>query len=84
MNALSTTFDIQSFREGETRRIEYAKGDPQSLDKKNKKTGEENGTVISYLPDKFGEKLQEKCNQQQTDMHAIYIRISGNHNLVVS
>ena len=51
VNALSTTFDIQSFREGETRRIEYAKGDPQSLDKKNKKTGEENGTVISYLPD---------------------------------
>ena len=51
VNALSTAFDIQSFREGETRRIEYAKGDPQSLDKKNKKTGEENGTVISYLPD---------------------------------
>ena len=51
VNALSTSFDIQSFREGETRRIEYAKGDPQSLDKKNKKTGEENGTVISYLPD---------------------------------
>ena len=51
VNALSTTFDIQSFREGETRRIEYSKGDPQSLDKKNKKTGEENGTVISYLPD---------------------------------
>jgi len=51
VNALSTSFDIQSFREGETRRIEYAKGDPQSLDKKNQKTGEENGTVISYLPD---------------------------------
>ena len=51
VNALSTAFDIQSFREGETRRIEYAKGDPQSLDKKNQKTGEENGTVISYLPD---------------------------------
>ena len=51
VNALSTKFDIQSFREGETRRIEYAKGDPKSQDKKNKKTGEENGTVISYLPD---------------------------------
>ncbi|MEC7801151.1 MAG: DNA topoisomerase IV subunit B [Verrucomicrobiota bacterium] len=51
VNALSTSFDIQSFREGETRRIEYSKGDPQSLDKKNKKTVEENGTVISYLPD---------------------------------
>ena len=51
VNALSTKFDIQSFREGETRRIEFAKGDPQSLDKKNKKTTEENGTVIAYLPD---------------------------------
>ena len=51
VNALSNKFDIQSFREGETRRIEYAKGDPQTQDKKNKKTGEENGTVISYVPD---------------------------------
>jgi topoisomerase-4 subunit B len=51
VNALSSKFDIQSFREGETRRIEYAKGDPQSQDKKNKKTAEENGTVIHYLPD---------------------------------
>ena len=51
VNALSTKFDIQSFREGETRRIEYTKGDPQTQDKKNKKTGEENGTVISYVPD---------------------------------
>ena len=51
VNALSTKFDIQSFREGETRRIEYSRGDPQSQDKKNKKTTEENGTVISYLPD---------------------------------
>ena len=50
VNALSTNFEIQSFREGETRRIEYACGDPQSIDKKNKKTKEENGTVISYLP----------------------------------
>ena len=51
VNALSAKFDIQSFRECETRRIEYTKGDPQSQDKKNKKTSEENGTIISYLPD---------------------------------
>ena len=51
VNALSDKFDIQSFREGETRRIEFARGNPQSMDKKNEKTGEENGTVISYLPD---------------------------------
>ena len=51
VNALSNKFDIQSFREGETRKIEFARGNPQSMDKKNEKTGEENGTVISYLPD---------------------------------
>ncbi len=51
VNALSNKFDIQSFREGETRRIEFTRGNPQSMDKKNEKTGEENGTVISYLPD---------------------------------
>ncbi|MBP51880.1 MAG: DNA topoisomerase IV [Opitutae bacterium] len=51
VNALSTSFDIQSFREGETRRIEYSCGDPKSQDKKNKKTTEENGTFISYKPD---------------------------------
>ena len=51
VNALSNKFDIQSFREGETRKIEFARGNPQSMDKKNEKTGEQNGTVISYLPD---------------------------------
>ncbi len=51
VNALSNKFDIQSFREGETRKIEFTRGNPQSMDKKNEKTGEENGTVITYLPD---------------------------------
>ena len=51
VNALSTSFDIQSFREGDTRRIEYSCGDPQSIDKTNKKTNEENGTFISFVPD---------------------------------
>jgi topoisomerase-4 subunit B len=51
VNALSTNFDIQSFREGETRRIEYSCGNPLSVDKKNKKSSEENGTFISYTPD---------------------------------
>tara|TARA_X000000950_G_C13910532_1_gene658822 strand:+ start:2242 stop:4173 length:1932 start_codon:yes stop_codon:yes gene_type:complete len=51
VNALSTNFDIQSFREGETRRIEYSCGNPLSVDKKNKKSSEENGTYISYTPD---------------------------------
>jgi len=51
VNALSNQFDIQSFREGETRRIEFACGEPQSLDKKNKSTKEENGTLITFVPD---------------------------------
>ena len=38
VNALSTKFDIQSFREGETRRINYSCGEPQFVDKKNKPT----------------------------------------------
>ncbi|HAU59737.1 MAG TPA: DNA topoisomerase IV, partial [Opitutae bacterium] len=51
VNALSKTFNIQSFREGDTRRIEYSCGEPQEIDKKNKKTQEENGTFISFVPD---------------------------------
>ena len=51
VNALSTTFNIQSFREGDTRLIEYSCGEPKSVDKKNKKTTEENGTYISFVPD---------------------------------
>src|SRR5210317_1223845 len=49
VNALSTHFEIQAWREGKTKAIEFSQGDPQSQDKKNKKTTEENGTVISYL-----------------------------------
>ena len=51
VNALSRNFDIQSFREGETRRIEYSCGNPLAVDKKNKKSAEANGTFISYTPD---------------------------------
>jgi len=51
VNALSTQFDIQSFRECETRRIEFECGEPKAIDKKNKPTKEENGTLITFLPD---------------------------------
>ena len=51
VNALSSIFEIQAFREGETRRIEFAAGEVQSIDKKNKSTNEDNGTMISYVPD---------------------------------
>ena len=51
VNALSEQFDIQAFREGETRRIEFARGKVVAQDRKNKKTEEENGTSISFTPD---------------------------------
>ena len=51
VNALSTQFDIQSFRDGETRRIEYSCGNPEHVDKRNKSTKEENGTLITFTPD---------------------------------
>ena len=49
-NALSTKFEIQAFVKREPQ-IEFACGDVQAIDKKNKSTKEENGTVISYVPD---------------------------------
>ena len=51
VNALSSSFDIQAFREGETRRIEFSCGDVQQIDEKNLSTKEENGTRITYIPD---------------------------------
>jgi topoisomerase-4 subunit B len=51
VNALSSQFDIQSFREGESRSIEFSCGEPKSVDKKNKPTKEGNGTLIQFLPD---------------------------------
>ena len=51
VNALSEQFDIQAFREGETRRVEFARGKVLSEDRKNKKTEEVDGTTISFTPD---------------------------------
>ena len=51
VNALSDNFDIQAFRDGETRRIEFKRGDVVTEDRKNKKSSEVNGTGISFTPD---------------------------------
>ena len=51
VNALSTSFRIEAFREGETRKIEFEQGIPTSEDKKNRKTTEENGTRVTFHPD---------------------------------
>ena len=51
VNALSSHFDIQSYRENETRRIEFSRGEVVSEDKKNKKTKDVNGTRLVFIPD---------------------------------
>lgn len=51
VNALSTSFRIEAFREGETRKIDFEQGIPTSEDKKNRKTTEENGTRVTFHPD---------------------------------
>lgn len=51
VNALSSSFDIQAFREGQTRRIEFSQGNVTSEDRKNKKSEEGDGTSICFTPD---------------------------------
>lgn len=50
VNALSSSFTIQSFREGQTREVEYTKG---VLLKEHEQTlsDEKNGTLIKFTPD---------------------------------
>ena len=48
-NALSSRFVIQSFRDGETLRIEYAQG--RKVSEEQSMTGEKNGTMVSFTPD---------------------------------
>jgi len=50
-NALSSYFCVQSFRDGETLRLEYAKGIRITDDLTSKPTSERNGTMISFIPD---------------------------------
>lgn len=50
VNALSSYFKIQSFRENETRSAEYCRGVLTSETKKEQTT-ESNGTLIEFMPD---------------------------------
>ena len=50
VNALSTYFKVQSFREGETKLAEFSQGEITN-DPKVAKSGERNGTLISFEPD---------------------------------
>ncbi|MBO4570903.1 MAG: type IIA DNA topoisomerase subunit B [Bacteroidales bacterium] len=50
-NALSSSFIVQSFRNGETLRLEYEKGKIVNPDYTVQPTTEKNGTLISFIPD---------------------------------
>ncbi|MBQ0025395.1 MAG: type IIA DNA topoisomerase subunit B, partial [Bacteroidales bacterium] len=50
-NALSSSFVIQSFRDGETLRIEYCKGKRITETLQVEPTKEKNGTFVSFIPD---------------------------------
>lgn len=50
-NALSSRFVAQSFRNGETLRLEYEKGILKTHDFTPQPTSERNGTYISFIPD---------------------------------
>lgn len=50
VNALSSFFRIQSFRDGETKQIDFCRGIITD-DSPNKPTNEVNGTLIEFMPD---------------------------------
>ncbi len=60
VNALSSFFDIQAYREGETKLIEFSKGKVQQEMKKPQPTREGNGTRLSFTPDAaiFGPRVK--------------------------
>lgn len=50
VNALSESFAVEAFREGQMRRAEFKYGDLVK-ESKNTKTDEDNGTQITFIPD---------------------------------
>lgn len=56
VNALSSSFKIEAYREGEVKSIEFASGEIIN-DDEIQKTTEKNGTLTTFIPDKelFGE-----------------------------
>jgi topoisomerase-4 subunit B len=52
VNALSSEFQIQAYREGVTRSVEFSKGEVLAEDKKDKAAGDtKNGTALRFDPD---------------------------------
>ncbi|MGR3809804.1 DNA topoisomerase IV subunit B [Jiulongibacter sp. NS-SX5] len=51
VNALSTYFKVQAFREGKSAWAEFEKGEVTNQSKKDEDTTEKNGTLIEFVPD---------------------------------
>jgi len=51
VNALSSEFEVRSIRDGQIKKVDFAKGD-LSNNHKQGKTDEESGVEISFIPDK--------------------------------
>lgn len=85
VNALSNDFRIEAYREGATRCIDFSRGEVLSQDKKDKKTGEENGTSITFTPDtelfrkfRFRERHLEKMLRYYSYLNpGLTIRFNG-------
>ncbi len=56
VNALSSEFFIESYREGESKAVTYSRGDVIA-DDPQQASGEDNGTIVTFIPDSeiFGE-----------------------------
>lgn len=50
VNALSTYFKVQAFRDGKTKYAEFERGNKQT-ESRTEKSGAENGTLIEFIPD---------------------------------
>ncbi len=51
VNALSSNFTIQAFREGKTRKIDFTRGEVEIEDKRDRSASERSGTYVAFLPD---------------------------------
>lgn len=51
VNALSSSFIIQAYRDGRTRRIEFARGEVVTMDQEDRADDSANGTWLQFTPD---------------------------------
>ncbi len=51
VNALSSSFRMDAFREGKTRSVDFERGNLLKEDRKDRKSQERSGTLVQFLPD---------------------------------